>query len=149
MRRIFFLQAVLFVFISCSNDEKQTQPKNQTQQNTEQENPNDTNLTPAEKFSSAILLDFLNGSEDEDLAAFLEEEVFKMGVNYSGASVVEVSPSTWLLSLEKNDSNKNFLIQKYVDFKSNEYYLRMKETSLNVTDVISKHTKSSESLQVP
>ncbi len=49
-----------------------------------------------------------------------------------------MTPSTWLVSLEKDGSVKNYLLQKYVDLKSNEYYFSFKETTLNLTDVISR-----------
>jgi len=124
------------IFISCTKEETpQTQQKVTQDDN---ESPADTNLTPEEKFSAAILVDFLNESEDEDLGSFLETEIYKMGASYNGASVVEVTPSTWLVSLEKDGSVKNYLLQKYVDLKSNEYYFSFKETTLNLADVISR-----------
>jgi len=130
------------ILISCSKeDTPQTQQKVTQDDN---ESPADTNLTAEEKFSAAILVDFLNDSDDEDLGSFLETEIYKMGATYNGASVVEVTPSTWLVSLEKDGSVKNYLLQKYVDLKSNEYYFSFKETTLNLTDVISRvKTKTS------
>ena len=124
------------ILISCSReDTPQTQQKVTQDDN---ESPADTNLTAEEKFSAAILVDFLNDSDDEDLGSFLETKIYKMGATYNGASVVEVTPSTWLVSLEKDGSVKNYLLQKYVDLKSNEYYFSFKETTLNLTDVISR-----------
>jgi hypothetical protein len=124
------------ILISCSReDTPQTQQKVTQDDN---ESPADTNLTAEEKFSAAILVDFLNDSDDEDLGSFLETEIYKMGATYNGASVVEVTPSTWLVSIEKDGSVKNYLLQKYVDLKSNEYYFSFKETTLNLTDVISR-----------
>ncbi len=125
---------------SCSKDDKPvTQQQNQQKvAQDENDNPADTNLTPEEKFSASILVDFLEDSDDEDLGSFLETEIYKMGANYNGASVIEVTPSTWLVSLEKDGTVKNYLLQKYVDLKSNEYYFSFKETTLNLTDVISR-----------
>jgi hypothetical protein len=136
---LLFLLAVSVFFVSCSKEDKPTTQQNQQKVlNDENDNPADTNLTPEEKFSASILIDFLDDSDDEDLASFLETEVYKMGSNFNGASVVEITPSTWLVSLEKEGNVKNFLLQKYVDFKSNEYYFSMKETSLTLTDIISR-----------
>ncbi len=131
----------LAALTSCSKDEKPVTQQNQQKvqnQNDENETSADTNLTPQEKFSSSILIDFLSDSDDEDLASFLETEIYKMGANYNGAFVVEVTPSTWLVSLEKDGSIKNYLIQKYVDFKTNDYYFSLKKTTLTITDVISR-----------
>lgn len=130
---------VSVIFISCSKHDKPvTQQNQQKVQNEDNDSPADTNLTPEEKFSSSILIDFLGDSDDEDLGEFLETEIFKMGASYNGASVVEITPSTWLVSLEKDGNIKNYLLQRYVDFKTNDYYFSMKETTLTLTDVISR-----------
>ncbi len=132
---------LLLVFaslIGCSKNDTPPQQNTQKPQIEDGENPADTNLTPEEKFSASILIDFLSDSDDEDLAAYLETEVYKLGSAYNGAAVVEVTPSTWLVSLEKEGNVKNYLLQKYVDFKSNEYYFSFKETTLTLTDVIAR-----------
>ena len=127
------------VLISCSKEDKPvTQQKQQNVQQDDEDSPADTNLTAEEKFSASILIDFLGDSEDEDLAEFLETEIYKMGVNYKGVSIVEITPSTWLVSFEKDSTMKNYLLQKYVEFRSNEYYFSLKETPLTITDVISR-----------
>lgn len=138
MRFIIFA-SFLIIFSSCSKDDKTTQtnaPKNQIEDI--DDDPADTNLTPEEKFSTAILIDFLDDSSDEELAEYLETEIYKMNANYRGASVIEVTPSTWLVMLEKDGTAKNYLLQKYVDFTTNENYFRMKETTLTVTDIIAR-----------
>ena len=127
------------VLISCSKEDKPvTQQKQQNVQQDDEDSPADTNLTAEEKFSASILIDFLGDSEDEDLAEFLETEIYKMGVNYKGISIVEITPSTWLVSFEKDSTMKNYLLQKYVEFRSNEYYFSLKESTLTITDVVSR-----------
>lgn len=128
-------------FISCSKDDKPVTQQQQNQQKVnseENENPADTNLTPEEKFSASILVDFLGDSDDEDLASFLENEVYKMGANYNGVTVIEITLSTWLVTFEKDGNLKNYLLQKFVDFKTNDYYFSFKETTLTITDIISR-----------
>ena len=137
MKYILFAFILIF-FASCSKEEKQTSkqekaPKNQVED--VDDNTSDTDMTPEEKFSTSIMVDFLN-SDDEFLGEYIESEIYKMGANFTGASVVELNPSTWLVMLEKDGAVKNYLLQKYVDFKTNDYYFRMKETPLTVTDVI-------------
>lgn len=135
----YFLLLVFSVFIiSCSKEDKPVDQQTDKKSTDEQEIVEEINLTPEEKFSSAILDDFLDESEDDDLASFLESEIFKMGGNFNGCAVVEVTPSTWLVILEKDSTSKNYLLQKYVDFKSNENYFNMKETTLGLTDVVSR-----------
>jgi hypothetical protein len=128
---------------SCSKDDKpkdQNSSTNNQQKNQQddEDNPADTNLTPEEKFSAAIMIDFLNDSDDEEVADYLETEIYKMGLNYTGASVVELFPSVWLVMLEKEGVTKNYLLQKFVNVQSNEDYFRLKETSITITDIISR-----------
>ncbi len=124
-------------FLSCSKDDKPVTQQQNVQQD-EGDNPADTNLTPEEKFSASILIDFLGDSDDEDLASFLENDIYKMSANYNGVSVVEITPSTWLVTFEKDGNLKNYMLQKFVDFKTNDYYFSFKETSLTITDVVSR-----------
>lgn len=138
---IIIICLTLLFISSCSKDDNTTSQQN-SQQRVQQEEPDetlDTNLTPEEKFSTSILIDFLDDSEDEDLADYLETEIYKLNGNYNGASVIEMAPSLWLVMLEKDGSTKNYLLQKFVGFQSNEYYFRMKETTLTPADVISRH----------
>lgn len=139
MRIIIFAFIIIF-FASCSKEEKQTTQKEKTPKNQVENievNPSDSEMTPEEKFSTSIMLDFLD-SDDEYLSDYLESEIYKMGSNYTGASIVELNPSTWLVMLEKDGSEKNYLLQKYVDFNTNDYYFKLKETPLTVTDVIAR-----------
>lgn len=137
MKFIFFFIILVSVFIiGCSKEENtQQKVKNQTE---EFEIAEDIISTPEEKFSASILEDFLAETEDDDLASFLESEIYRQSANFNGAAVVEVTPSTWLISLEKDGKVKNYMLQKYVDFKTNEYYFTLKETSVSITDVISR-----------
>ncbi len=132
---------VLIIFLllyGCSKENNTNTPPQQKVQQDDSDTPVDTNLTPEEKFSSSILFDFLNGAEDEELADYLETEIYKMGANYTGASVVEISPAIWFVMLEKDGNTKNYLLQKFVNFNTNDYYFRLKETNLTITDIISK-----------
>ena len=143
MKKYFLFSVVLLnllYFTSCSKDDKTTTQRDNTPktQIEDIDDTGDTVMTPEEKFSTAILIDFLDDSNDEDLAEYLEQEVFKMNANYRGASVIEITPSTWLVVLEKDGAVKNYLLQKYVDFMTNENYFRMKETALTITDVIAR-----------
>ena len=118
------LTAVIFLF-SCSKEEKQTkeQSKNPVQQNTEQENPADTNLTPEEKFSSSIMVDFLNDSDDEGFGDYLETEIFKMGANYDGAAVIELLQARGYYLLRK------IMLLKIISYKNTLTLIRMNTIS--------------------
>src|SRR4030095_3651865 len=139
MKYIFFI-LVLISFDSCTKEDKPQvqQNNNNSHSQDDDENSADTNLTPEEKFSSSILSDFLSDSEDEDLASFLETQVYGFSSTYNGAAVVEITPSTWLVMLEKNGTTKNYILQKYVDFRTNEYYFTFEETTLTLNDIITK-----------
>jgi hypothetical protein len=106
-------------------------------------------MTVEEKFSSSILTDFLDDTDDDDLGAYLEDELFKYSQNYRGASLMQISNSLWFVTLENQNSSKNFLLQKFVDFNTNDYYFRLTETSLNVSDILmnSNLSRNSNSLK--
>jgi hypothetical protein len=139
---------ILFLYVQgCSKKEDKpvTDDKKQTNRiepppNSDDtiENPEDSTMTPEEQFSTSIMSDFLDDSDDEDLQDYLETEIYKYAQNYNGVSVIELSPSTWFVSFEKDGNNKNFILQKYIDFKSTDAYFRMKETNLTVNDIVSK-----------
>lgn len=139
---IFLLLAGL---MSCSKTEKQQEKENSSKNQEGIENPSDTIMTVEEKFSTSILSDFLDDTDDEDLASYLEDELFKYSQNYRGASVMQISNSLWFVSLENQNNVKNFLLQKFVDFNTNEYYFRLSETSLNITDIILNNNLSRNS----
>lgn len=131
----YLLVLLLAVFlVSCSKEDKKTEDD-------ETENPADTNLTPQEKFSASILIDFLDDSNDEELADYLEAEMYKMGAKYKGASVMEISPAVWFVMLEKDTTSQNYILQKFVDFKTNDYYFKLQETSLKLPDIITRRPK--------
>lgn len=135
MRQILFLAFFSFLYFqSCTDKIKELQQKSEEEK---EENAPDTNLTAAEKFAYVMLTDFLNESEDADLASYLEEEIFTMESNYTGAAIMELTPSTWLLSLEKNGTVKNYILQKYLDFKTLESYFTMSETNLKTSEILS------------
>lgn len=135
---------ILFVLaglLSCSGDDKQ--PNKLSDQQDESDSPADTNLTPEEKFSSSIITDFLGDPDDDDLTIYLETEIYKLGTNYKGAAVIELTPSTWFVSFDKDSTTKNYVLQKFVDLRSNEYYFRFNETTLTLTDIIIRGRKNS------
>jgi hypothetical protein len=136
----YFLMILLVLgLVSCSKDDKPTVEQQEKSTQTEEGDPGiDPNLPAEEKFSTAILMDFLGDPEDEDLADFLESQVFSMGANYNGAAVVEITTSTWIVALEKDGAVKNHILQRYVDLKTNEYYFTFKETTLSIPDAILK-----------
>jgi len=135
MKKIFIL-LLLAGLMSCSKTEKQGEKESANKNQEEVENPADTIMTVEEKFSSSILSDFLDDTDDDDLAVYLEDELFKFSQNYRGASVLQISHSLWFVSLEGQNNMKNFLLQKFVDFNTNEYYFRLTDTPLNVSDII-------------
>ena len=134
----FILIFSLFVLLSCSKEDKQQNQKSVKQETKEEEieNPGDTSMTPEEKFSSSIMIDFLDSSDDDDLDAYLQDELFKYSKDYRGASVIQLTNSTWFVSLQNNTMTKNFILQKFVDFNSNDYYFVLKETQLTISDII-------------
>ena len=136
MIKYFIFLLLAAVIVSCSENDKKIEDD-------ESENPADTDLTPPEKFSTSILIDFLDDSNDEELANYLENEMYKMGANYKGASVMEISPAVWFVMLEKDTTSQNYILQKFVDFKTNDYYFRLNQTPLKLSDILTRKPKVS------
>jgi hypothetical protein len=122
--------------VSCSKEEKLPPDINHKDTTEDSDNPADTNLTPEERFSAAMMSDFLDNSEDDDLADFIESEIYKTGISYSGTAMIEISPSTWLVIFEKDGTTKNYLLQKFTETGSGEYYFSFRETSVSVQDIV-------------
>jgi hypothetical protein len=138
LRARIFLVLFCFVLISCSKEnktttEKQTPSKNESE---EIENPQDTNMTPEERFSSSIMTDLLDNSDDDDLASYLEDELHKYGDTYRGTTVLQLADNLWFVTLDNPAASKNFLLEKFIDFKTNDYYFKLTETNLKISDVI-------------
>ena len=132
MKFLLFL-VLVFTFISCREETERNRRDN------DNEDPSDTSFTPQERFSTAILIDFLDDSNDEDLASYLETEIYRRGANYKGASVMEISPAIWFVMFQKDTVAQNFILQKFVDLKTNDYYFQLNETKLTLTDIITKN----------
>jgi hypothetical protein len=96
-------------------------------------------MTPEEKFSSSLLYDLIGDADDDDLADFLETTVYKMSLGYTGISIAEITPAAWLVMFEKEGNVKNYLLQKYMDVKSNDFYFQIKETHLTMSDIIARN----------
>jgi hypothetical protein len=136
--RILLSAFTLLFLLSCSNEESTSDKKLLSSDNQKEEIQSDTNLTSEEIFSSSVMSDFLSESEDDALADYLETELYRIASGFSGCSLVEISPSIWLVMFEKDNQTKNFILQKYIDIKTNDYYFRIKETGLTAEDVIGK-----------
>lgn len=140
---ISILLTAAFFSAGCSKTEdkppeKRQETTEQNKNNDETDNPQDTAMSPEEQFSTSIMTDFLGDSDDDDLQDYIETEIYKNAQNYNGVSMIELSPSTWFVSFEKDGNNKNYILQKYIDFKTSDYYFRMKETNLTVNDIAKK-----------
>jgi hypothetical protein len=129
---------IAVIFFSCSKEDKTVLQKQTSEQKQKEEieNPQDTNMTAEERFSSSIMIDFLDNSEDEDLASYLQDELYKYSETYRGASVLQVTNNLWFVTLENQNNIKNFLLQKFIDFKNSDYYFKLTETNLKLSDVI-------------
>jgi hypothetical protein len=130
--KYFISLIIVFAFISCREESGRNTRDDDT------ENSYDTSLTPQERFSTAILIDFLEDSNDEDLASYLETEIYRRGANFKGASIMEISPAVWFVMFQKDTVSQNFILQKFVDIKTNDNYFQLNETKLTLTDIITK-----------
>ena len=91
-------------------------------------------LSPEELFSSTLLEDILQSSEDDDLKSYLEEEIYPIVSNSTKVTIDRVSASLYLLSYDENGVQKNFVIQKFYNPSNLEMHFEINEIETNAAD---------------
>ena len=128
MIKYFGLLLLTILIISCGDDKK-------SDTETADKDESDTiSLSPEELFSSTLLEDILQSSEDDDLKSYLEEEIYPIVSNSTKVTIDRVSASLYLLSYDENGVQKNFVIQKFYNPSSLEMYFEINETETNAAD---------------
>ena len=128
MIKYFGLLLLTILIISCGDDKK-------SDTETADKDESDTiSLSPEELFSSTLLEDILQSSEDDDLKSYLEEEIYPIVSNSTKVTIDRVSASLYLLSYDENGVQKNFILQKFYNPSSLEMYFEINETESNAVD---------------
>ena len=128
MIKYFGLLLLTILIISCGDDKK-------SDTETADKDESDTiSLSPEELFSSTLLEDILQSSEDDDLKSYLEEEIYSIVSNSTKVTIDRVSASLYLLSYDENGVQKNFIIQKFYNPSNLEMYFEINETETNAVD---------------
>ena len=136
---IFF---TLLAFYSCGKkDIKETDPSKptQTEINPTKESESDVadTLSKEEFFSSTLVQD-IAGDENDDLEAYLEDEIYPIVAKSKKVTLEKMSGSLYLLSYDDNGTMKNLLIQEFFNPLEEEVFFEKKEIS---SDAIKQFVK--------
>jgi hypothetical protein len=91
-----------------------------------------TALTPEEEISNALVLDILDSYEDDDLQSFIEENLFSELKNSEKVTIDKLSASLYVLSYDKEGTQKNILIQKFYNSKSGEIFFEKSDLEYDI-----------------
>jgi len=128
MIKYFGLLLLTLLIISCGDDKK-----NDTE-TTDKDESDTISLSSEELFSSTLLEDILQSSEDDDLKSYLEEEIYPIVSNSTKVTIDRVSASLYLLTYDENGVQKNFVIQKFYNPSSLEMHFEINEIETNAAD---------------
>ena len=100
------------------------------QQNTSTTEDSDTTaLSPQEALSTTLIEDIMN-TEDEDLASYIEDEIYPIVSKSQRVTMEKLSASLYLLQYESGGTDKYLLIQKFYNPTTDEMTFTKTETSL-------------------
>ncbi|MBK9334766.1 MAG: hypothetical protein IPM96_20800 [Ignavibacteria bacterium] len=119
---------VLFSAASCNDTSKENSETGNDDTEETGGDSEDTTMTPAEIFSSALVQDILGDEEDADLQFYLEEEIYPLLSGAGKVTIDRISSSLYLISFQENGTQKNFLIKKYFDPQNPEIKFERTET---------------------
>ena len=127
-RLILILFAAL-LFSACGNNEPVHDENNSDSENTEEQEDGDTtSLSDAELFSMVLTNDILQGTDETDLQAYLEEEIYPMVEKASKVTLDRLTASVYILTYELNGSKSSLLLQKFYDPVNQQIVFEKTET---------------------
>lgn len=125
---VFILTCFSLSFYSCNKDDPTKQPANNNTKTEITEDEPDTNITPQEIFSSALVQNIMGVEEDEDLEVYLEEQIYPIVSKSNKVTLDRISSSEYLLTYDDAGIRKNFILQKFYDPVKDEFVFEKKET---------------------
>lgn len=126
-RLILILFAAL-IFSACGNNEPAHDNNNPDSESTDEEDGDTTSLSDAELFSMVLTNDILQGTEETDLQAYLEEEIYPMVEKASKVTLDRLTASVYILTYELNGSKSSLLLQKFYDPVNQQIVFEKTET---------------------
>jgi PBP1b-binding outer membrane lipoprotein LpoB len=126
-RLILILFTALF-FSACGNNEPAHDNDNSETENVDEEDGDTTSLSDAELFSMVLTNDILQGTEETDLQAYLEEEIYPMVEKATKVTLDRLTASVYILTYELNGSKSSLLLQKFYDPVNQQIVFEKTET---------------------
>lgn len=123
------ISLILFSLLIFACGKNSDGDKVNQQGTTSTEESDTTALTPQEALSTTLIEDIMN-TEDEDLAAYIEDEIYPIVSKSQRVTIEKLSASLYLLQYESGGTDKYLLIQKFYNPTTDEMTFTKTETSL-------------------
>ncbi len=124
-----FMLISSFALASCGNNDPVDEDGTNSEIVNEQEDGDTTALSEAELFSLILVNDVLQGTEENDLQLYLEEEIYPIVGKASKVTLDRLSASVYIVTYELNGERKSLLIQKFYDPVNEVIVFEKTETS--------------------
>jgi PBP1b-binding outer membrane lipoprotein LpoB len=119
----------LFALLLSSCNKNADEQKKNVQTDSSYDESDTTSLTPQEALSATLLEDIMNQTDD-DLAAYIQDEIYPIVSKSQRVTMERLSASLYLLQYESGGSDKYLLIQKFYSPATDEVTFTRTETSL-------------------
>ena len=130
-RTILLSMLAAFFLLSGCGKEKEIKEKNEKAVQQEMDNNDTSSLTPSESFGAMLTQNILNDETEVDLEIYLSESVFPKLKDAAKVTIDKVSSSLYLLTYYDASGEKNMLIRKYYNPRSDEITFEISETGPN------------------
>lgn len=117
------------IISSCGNNDPVNEDGTDTENVDEHEDGDTTSLSEAELFSMVLVNDVLQGTEENDLQLYLEEEIFPIVGEAGKVTLDRLSASVYIMTYEKDGVKKSLLLQKFYDPVNEQIVFERTETS--------------------
>ena len=127
--RLILVLFTAFLLSACGNNEPSHNDTSNGENVDEQEDGDTTALSDAELFSMVLVNDILQGTEENDLQVYLEEEIYPMVDKASKVTLDRLSASIYILTYELDGGKKSLIIQKFYDPVNEQMVFEKNETA--------------------
>lgn len=131
-KNLIFIFLALIIFTGCNKDKNEIEKKKQTEIQKQMEQEDDTtSLSPSESFGAVLTQNILNDDTEVELESYLSEVIFPLIGTSEKATIDKISSSLYIIKYGDSKSEKNLLIEKFYNPKTDEISFEYTETTLN------------------
>ena len=124
-KKLIILFLVIISF-SCGKE------KEQPDELSSEDNADTVSLSPKELFSITMTESILNTEDDDDLNAYLEEEIYPIVKSSDKVTIDRITSSLYLLTTVINNSEKFYMIRKFYNPQTDEIFFDKSEVQFDI-----------------